>query len=158
MSKILEFPLIWRWTSKSHAIFSKFELAALYPCSAVEAARIYDETRSFDTRDGLDERQFKSLLTKSAAAIPPSESFAWLRARVSNLAEQIIVSWNRETALRTDWELFTARWDHFCYPSSDDVLILPENDSWVLRYYHSEMFYSASTKAKDCRWSLKIEK
>jgi len=31
-------------------------------------------------------------------------------------------------------------WDDFCYPGSDDVAISPEDDSWLLFYFHEEMF------------------
>jgi hypothetical protein len=57
------------------------------------------------------------------------------------------VSWDRETALRTSWEFFTAHWDDFCYPLTDDVLIIPDCGSWVLRYHHEEIFYFGDRNA-----------
>src|SRR5688500_15641233 len=136
---IADFPLIWRWTNPTHALFSEFELASLRPCSPAEAARTHDASRSFDLRDGLDERYF-STVRRQRADIGVADGCSWLRARASNLGEQVTVSWERNTALRTSWEFFTAHWDDFCYPSSDDVLVLPDGGGWVLRYHHEEIF------------------
>jgi hypothetical protein len=58
------------------------------------------------------------------------------------------VSWDRETALRAGWEFFTAHWDDFCYPLSDDVLVIPDTGSWVLRYHHEKMFYFGDGDAR----------
>jgi hypothetical protein len=140
MPAIENFPLIWRWTSPTHALFSKSELAGLHPCLVIEAARIHDNSRLFDVRDGLDKKYFRNILTQSAD-VPVPEACAWLRAQEQNLNQPVILSWDRETALRTSWEFFTAHWDDFCYPLSDDVLVLPENGGWVLRYHHEEIFF-----------------
>lgn len=140
MSAIADFPLIWRWTSPTHALFTESELAGLRPCSPTEAARIYDDSRLFDARTGLDPQQFSSVRVQSAD-LPVPDGCSWLRSQAPNLAEQVTLSWNRETALRTTWEFFTAHWDDFCYPLSDDVLVLPDSGVWALRYYHEETFY-----------------
>jgi hypothetical protein len=143
---ITDFPLIWRWTRATHALFSASELAGLRPCSLAEAAKIHDDSRSFNLRDGLDERQFRGVRVQSAD-IPTSDGCSWLRAQAPNITEQVTVSWDRDTALRTSWEFFTAHWDDFCYPSSDDVLVLPDSRSWVLRYHHEEIFYFGDRNA-----------
>jgi hypothetical protein len=140
MSDISGFPLIWRWTSSAHALFSASDLAALRPCSFIEAARIHDDSRPFDLREGLDPRHFRSVRAHSAD-ISNREGCFWLRTQAPDLSEQVTVSWDRETALRARWEFFTAQWDDFCYPSSDDVLVIPDSGSWALRYHHSEIFY-----------------
>jgi hypothetical protein len=140
MSDISDFPLIWRWTSPIHAMFSAAELAALRPCSLVAAARIHDESRAFDQRDSLDPQHFQCIREHSAD-VSTREGCSWLRAQAPDLSEQVTVSWDREVALRVPWEFFTAQWDDFCYPSSDDVLIIPDGREWALRYHHSEIFY-----------------
>lgn len=140
MTDIANFPLIWRWISPTHALYSESELAILHPCSPIEAARIYDDSRSFDTRDGLDKRHFSSVRNQSAN-FSTADGCAWLRSHAPNLVEHVIVLWDRDTALRTAWEFFTAHWDDFCYPLSDDVLVLPDSGGWALRYHHEENFY-----------------
>jgi hypothetical protein len=140
MSNIMDFPLIWRWTSPTHALFSASELAALRPCTHAEVARVRDETRVINLREGLDARQFRNVRQQSAD-ISTSEGCKWLRTQAPDLSEQVIVSWDVEMALRAPWEFFTARWDDFCYPASDDVLVIPDTGNWVLRYHHEEIFY-----------------
>lgn len=143
MSPIGDFPLIWRWTNPSHALFTESELAGLQPCSPTEAALIHDAIRVFDIRDGLDPQQFDSLSIQSAD-ISIVEGCTWLRSQSSDLTELVTVSWDRETALRTSWEFFTAHWDDFCYPHSGDVLVHPITGAWVLRYHHEQIFYFGS--------------
>lgn len=145
MPAIGDFPLIWRWTSVTHALFSESELAGLHPYSATEAARIYNDSRPFAVGAGLNPQRFSRVLVQSAdISIPVGCS--WLRAQASNLAEQVTLSWDRETALRTSWEFFTAHWDDFCYPQSDEVLILPASGSWVLLFHHEETFIFGNRK------------
>jgi len=43
-------------------------------------------------------------------------------------------------AIETTWSIFTEYWDAFCYPSSDDVTVVPVTGSWRLVYYHYEQF------------------
>ena len=138
MSTITDFPLIWRWTSPTHALFSASELALLHPCSPAEAAYIYDGL-PFKLVVGFDPRQFGSL-SLPTGDLSVAEGCAWLRARAGHLAEPVTVSWDRDTALHTTWELFTARWDDFCYPF-DRVVVLPASGMWRLLYHHSEAFY-----------------
>ena len=140
MSSIKNFPLIWRWTSAAHALFSEAELAGMHPCTPEEAAQIHDTSSLFDLRDGLDHRFFTDVRVQSAD-ISMFDGCSWLRAQAPILDELVTVSWDRETALRTTWEFFTAHWDDFCYPLSDDVLIIPNCGRWVLRFHHEEIFY-----------------
>ncbi len=139
MSDIADFHLIWRWTSPTHALFSASELAALRPCSPVDAARIHDESRAFDRRDGLDPQYFQAVREHSAD-VSILEGCSWFCAQAPDLSEQVAVSWDREMALRAPWEFFTAQWDDFCYPF-DDVLVIPDAGMWALRYHREEIFY-----------------
>jgi hypothetical protein len=48
----------------------------------------------------------------------------WL-TNVMRSGMPIVVSWDADTAVLTDTELFIEHWDDFCYPASDDVTVLP---------------------------------
>ena len=63
----------------------------------------------------------------------------WLRAREPSLAVPVSVSWSRPCAVRTTWEIFTQRWDDFCYAGSDDVFVLPDS-RWLLAFSHEDWF------------------
>ena len=53
--------------------------------------------------------------------------------------EVVLVSWDAQTAVITDWDAFVTHWDDFCYPSSDDVTVLPLAGDWDLCYRHYEV-------------------
>ena len=67
----------------------------------------------------------------------------WLADRLPSDRTAILVCWGPDLGVLTDWALFIKRWDTFCYPSSDDVMILPLDSSWALRYDHEEEFVFA---------------
>ena len=142
MSDIGDFPLLWRWTQSTHALFSAVELAALQPLPPEAAAQIFDGSLRFLNADSLAPEHFERVFIASAD-VPVIDGCGWLRARFTSLDEQVTLSWDRSTALQTTWGFFTARWDDFCYPASDDVLILPKSDRWVLLYHHEEEFHFA---------------
>ena len=48
---------------------------------------------------------------------------------------------NSNNAIVVDKQLFLTHWDDFCYPSSDDVFMWPNDLSWVLFYSHEEVFF-----------------
>ena len=71
---------------------------------------------------------------------PPASVRMRLEALNVDPATSIVLSWGSSTALETDWEVFVAHWDDFCYPASDDVSIRPIDGGWTLRYHRCEVF------------------
>jgi hypothetical protein len=55
-------------------------------------------------------------------------------------AERIVVAWDQATALETSWRTFREHWEVFCYPGSDDVIVSPLDERWLLSYHHWEEF------------------
>lgn len=137
---------MWRFTEPQCAVFSDAELERLHPLGADEAERIYRESLRFLGTDGLEEQQFESVLIRRAD-ISTADGCSWLRSQCADLSEQVTLSWLPGTALRTNWDFFTARWDDFCYGASDDLIILPDSGRWVLFYHHEEEFHFASRNA-----------
>lgn len=56
------------------------------------------------------------------------------------IESRILVSWSPDCAVVTTPYIFIKYWNDFCYPSSDDVSIWPENNAWFLRFFHYEEF------------------
>lgn len=137
---IHQFPLIWRWTSVNHAEFSSSELAQLLPCQSSESACFWDGANELVTSSGLDKQRF-TVVHEHSADVPVDRGCIWLRSLEPNLTIEITVSWDAETALVTNWGFFTSHWDDFCYPLSDDVIVMPSSRAWVLRFHHEEIFY-----------------
>ncbi|HWQ91126.1 MAG TPA: hypothetical protein VN673_05605 [Clostridia bacterium] len=64
----------------------------------------------------------------------------WLRRVQPDLHARIYVSWTKQLAVETKWDIFTEYWDDFCYPSSDDVTVVPVVGEWQFIYQHYEQF------------------
>ena len=68
------------------------------------------------------------------------ETTEWLSKRFPSKVADILVSWDKATCAMTNTDIFTAYWDDFCYPSSDDCDIIPIDGEWILQYDHHENF------------------
>jgi hypothetical protein len=136
---ICEHRLAWRWTEPDHEVSPDTVLAQMSPVAEAEAERLCRGSLHLVTRDGLHPAEFSPIARRSAdVALEVGRD--WLREQQPILDLPVVVSWDESTAHRTTWEVFTAHWDTFCYPASDDVLILPDSIGWALAYFHWEEF------------------
>ena len=126
---IQEFPLAWRWTQSSHTVLPPDVLARIRPLSSAEAARVHQSSR-----------RPHSGAADSCPAEEESRTRIWLRRVQPELRAGVFVSWSEDLAVETSWDIFTEYWDDFCYPSSDDVTVVPVAGSWRLIYHHYEQF------------------
>src|ERR1043166_1848970 len=110
---IQEFPLAWRWTQPSHSVLPAEVLAGIRPLSASEATRVSRaapaETAAVVSRSASDSEDLRY----------------WLRSLQPDSETSVYISWNNLWAVETSWKIFTEYWDDFCYPSSDDITVLP---------------------------------
>jgi len=136
---IREHPLAWRWTDPKYALLPDSVLAQMQPIEADEAARLFTHSLTLAGEDGLAPDVF-TITTVRAEGLSQEAGCRWLRERQPDLSVRVVVSWEQHTALQTTWEVFTAHWDDFCYPSSDDVHVWPESERWVLLYHHEHEF------------------
>ena len=109
----------------------------MHPLEQGEAKRLCQRSMRFLVRDNLSPHEFSSLVRRSAD-VPNAVGRCWLRDQQPELSAQAFVSWRGDAAIRTTWEIFTAHWDDFCYPSSDDVVVWPESERWALFYFHED--------------------
>lgn len=126
---IREFPLAWRWTNSSHALFPDDVLGNLQPLEVADARKLSKPMIASFPRE-----------TRIDAAITTEEGRAWLLEQNPNVEEQVIISWTENLAIKTTWKIFTEHWEDFCYPASDDLAVLPESNAWMLLYHHNEEF------------------
>ena len=68
---------------------------------------------------------------------------SWLRAHDADAAQDVLVSHGYHGVYLVSWGLFCERWSSFCHPASDDVVIAPLSEAWVLLYHHEEVFFWA---------------
>lgn len=135
--EIRQFPLVWRWTQASHAVLPDSVLAQLDPVDAGDAADVDARHRAALSGQHLRADMFRPILHGNASGETASEFLAELGIAD---ATPVCLSWDGATALRTTWLVFRQYWGDFCYPASDDVSIAPEDESWLLLYFHWEQF------------------
>ena len=136
---IREHPLAWRWTDADYAVLPDDTLAQIQPIEQREAERLFQRSLRFLVRDSLSSQEFTPIVRHSAD-VPAEVGRRWLREQQPDLSAQVFVSWQQDAAIRTTWEIFTAHWDDFCYPSSDDAIVWPESERWALFYFHEQEF------------------
>lgn len=127
------FALRWRWTDSKHNVLAHDQLAQIRPLTAASAAEL----------DAIGRQIADPVPANSTAFDSSSEQNAreWLRCTLPSEDALVLVSWNRELAVQVPAKLFVEYWDDFCYPSSDDVLVVPLSGAWILRYTHCETLH-----------------
>ena len=127
------FPLRWRFTAArlgAPAAGIVGRLKPLDPSASAElAARVARVTHEEPgSRLTFRSDEAPGMVRANLAALPIDAETA------------VVLSWSPSTALQTDWEVFVAHWDDFCYPASDEVTIQPAHGRWMLRYHRYEVF------------------
>jgi len=142
------FGLLWRFDASrcdpgdSAQIFADVRvlkpeaIAALWPHADDPALPLYDGRRTPDIRINAhaESEDSSNVVREALRTLPiPGE-------------RRVIVHWEHDTAIETRWTTFCEHWDDFCYPSSDDVTVVPMDRSWVLCYFHWEEFMFAASE------------
>ena len=136
MNDIRNFSLAWRWTSPEHYQLSEEVLCQMVALNSTQSQALAQRHRGLINRNGLVATAFLQISSHPATG----ECGDFLRSLDVSPETTVLLSWDEETALRTTWRIFETYWEAFCYPSSDDVTISPESDSWLLYYSHEEKF------------------
>ena len=135
-----EFPLRWRWTDERHAHLGDEERARIRPLKPEAGSKVWRLATAFLGEElDLDPSVYEGV-QRSPARTKNDSGFL---TRLPAGRIPVVVSWDQHTAVLTDSELFVQRWDDFCYPSSDDVTVIPLDASWLLHYSHWEEFLFA---------------
>lgn len=138
------FRLRWRWTDPRYNVLPVADLAAIHPLSLAKAREINSLTMpclrslAWSPREAVPEH-FRSAATEISAEGDAATVGACLQ-ELSVSDQPVVVSWDKRTAVLTTWKVFHTYWDDFCYPSSDDVTVVPLSGEWLLWYDHEERF------------------
>jgi hypothetical protein len=133
---IMKFPLAWRWTQTSHNVLPDSILAQMIPLDAEASIGLDKKHMALFSGRELDVDLFNSIKKHEGEDM----TLSFLSTLDIEKPTSVFLSWNSNTALRTTWDIFCQYWDDFCYPSSDDVTVTPEDDSWILCYHHEDAF------------------
>lgn len=131
----------WRWEKSHNSTISSFEKALINPVSESESKRLNKVIKFFENENNLkkefNETEWMNVGTESI------EKIDFYRKKFNSILrpwnENIIITWNRKETLTTTKEIFLKYWDDFCYPSSDDVIIISIETNWVMFYNHIEV-------------------
>lgn len=127
---VQDFPLAWRWTQPSHSVLPAEVLGDIRPLETFVAAGIGRTVPA----------ESASTTTRGARHSDRDEVRRWLRGVQPDSNARVYVSWSKDLAVETSWDIFTKYWDDFCYPSSDEVTVVPVSGTWQLVYHHYEQF------------------
>lgn len=126
---ISAFPLIWRWTSPHNPSFPAALLQQIRPLKRETVINLH--------LFAIDETEFNNIT--QFPAVDRRQAQRQFLLRVPDYTGTVIVSWG-QLAVLLPWQVFCDFWDDFCYPSSDDTVIVPLDRKWVLQYSHGELF------------------
>lgn len=126
-------PEIWRWDA-----VTRRRIQLLAP---TRARRVYALLARYvsDRAYELSPTHVQTIGTVSAAAGEQAVR-AWLRSLEPDGARLVVVVYGREKVFLTAWRVFCLTWSDFCHPSSNDVVICPLTEEWVLFYCHEDEF------------------
>jgi len=143
---ILDHPLAWRWTDDAHHILPQNVLARMCLLKPNIVATLDLRSKDWVSRDGLDPGSFTSI-SRYSADLSAHKTKLWLLEQHPRSDEPVVIVWDAQTALRTDWAVFVDHWSAFCYPSSDDVCIWPPDGDWACCFLHyAEFQFGAGIK------------
>lgn len=134
-----QFTLAWRFTDARHLVLPTEELTRVRPLVPAKARELHERSASWVQVDGLFLPPYgEQALLDTGPLVDTAGGTHWLRQLGVAAATELLVSWDRQTAVLTDASLFADHWDAFCYPASDDLLAWPFSEEWLLLYFHEE--------------------
>ena len=131
--KIDEFSLKWRWTDEKYCLMPENDLSEIRPLTQHAASITFENALRLTEKTQIEEDGESIETARGDSAVN-----SFLSSKLP--AEIILVNWDQDTSVITDTATFTKYWDEFCYPSSDDVSVWPEDESWFLQCYHYDRF------------------
>jgi len=138
---IKDFTLSWRWTDPKYSQFSEDELNKINPLETTMAMHYYNEGIALVEKNHFTPSKDKFHKIENIQTTQFKEVQNWLKVKIT--VDEIILSWDSNTAISVKTDLFIEKWDDFCYPSSDDIVISFKTKSSIILYHHSEIFWYA---------------
>ncbi len=134
------FPLAWRWTQPSHAVLGIRDLASMRAIDSRASRSLLKLLTSTGVWRHLQTAAMPEQRALDASQLDDGDVEEWLRSLPVPGSSRAWLCYAGSDALELPWSLFVDRWAAFCYPSSDDLIVVPGDTSWVLEYWHYEAF------------------
>ncbi|GGG65560.1 DUF2947 family protein [Epilithonimonas arachidiradicis] len=135
------FELGWRFDKTHNPDISESEKELILALSEDESKRLNKIIAFFENENYLDDKYSETdWMSASSENQEKVEKFRnQLEVILRPWNEDILVSWQRKTVLKTTKEIFLKYWTDFLYASSDNVIIISEKTNWILFYRHFEV-------------------
>jgi hypothetical protein len=133
-----QFDLRNRWTHPDWNVLPPDAVRSIRPLAHAAAKAIDGRFMKYCTRDGLIAAYFEQVLEFDCSDEDAARQ--WLAETVGEIGAPVLVTWDARTCVQVPWPVFWKYWNDFCYPGSDDVLVVPETEEWILNYMHWERF------------------
>jgi hypothetical protein len=125
----------WRWSDPKHDLLPPDVLSTIQTVLPEAVARLYP--RLLELELWAQEEPDRVIQT---AQLDEEEVARTLEELSLDPEEPQLISWNSTDAVLAPWRTFVRHWSSFCYPSSDDVAVVPQSGTGVLSYHHAEYF------------------
>lgn len=67
--------------------------------------------------------------------------------------KKILLEWDDETAVLTNWRFLKIHFSDFFYPGSDDITVFDESMQWSILIHHSETIYYSTNELTQAEYS-----
>ena len=98
-----------------------------------KSVELHQISSRFFSQHGLIEDKFVDF-DRFQTSISEKKVADWLEVKLTDPNCEVVISWDKNTAVLVNARTFTEFWDDFCYAGSDDVSIFPLNvqmDAWI---------------------------
>jgi hypothetical protein len=137
---IEDFPLKWRWADEKWSKLPLEILQQIKPLTDAKALEVFELHISLYRSNQLDTELFEGVDEFDAEAGSTQDTGEWLKQKIGLTSTDLVLSWDRSTAVVTTSQVFCDHWHDFCYPASDDVSISTLGMDYLLSYHHNEVF------------------
>ena len=142
---LLSAPVHVRWTSPAHSVLEEAVLDTISPLSEPAAGRLFALADKHVRKLYIHRREPMCEILE-LAAVSDGAAIAWVVSQFPKRNrpvpdDQVFVSWDNTTGVRTTWGTFSAHWRTFCHPEQDDVVVWPVERDWVLYHHHDGRLY-----------------
>jgi len=135
------FELGWRFDKIHNPDISVSEKELILSLSENESKRLNKIIDFFENENYLQDKY--SEIDWMSASSENQEKVERFRNQLELILkpwnEDVLISWQRKTVLKTTKEIFLKYWTDFLYADSDDVTIISEKTNWILFYKHFEV-------------------
>jgi len=144
-----EFVLSWRFTDKKYDELPVSHIKELKPFNK-DASQFIDKLiKEKNIHNQFPFNNDTHILIDKVEIIDGNDKEIqhWLSQRNLSSEDQVYLSWDSETSLKTKWKYVVEYWDTFYYSVSDDLTIFDESMDWMLLFFHENEIYWGTSKA-----------